>query len=147
VSRTILNDSIRSGDFHGCLYYDELAAHDRSRWFIERWRAQVLGDRELLQADRPPLVALAQVRARNQRLVSELMQQHQVVDANFIKPGIGEATRSLLRRVPRLLVLRDANTASVRHLTWLAAQRSVPIHLDPALPLNAATILRKLADA
>jgi hypothetical protein len=147
VSRTILNDSIRPGEFHGCLYYEQLAAHDRSRWFIERWRARVLADRELLRADRPPVVDLPQLRGRNQRLVSELLQQHQLTDANFIKPGIGEATRSLLRRVPRLLVLRDPQAASVRHLTWLAAQRSVPIRLDAALPLNAATILRKLADA
>ena len=147
VSRTILNDAIRPGDFHGCLYYDELAAHDRSRWFIERWRAQVIADRESLQADRPPVVDLSQVRARSQRLIHDLMQQHRVTDANFIKPGIGEATRSLLRRVPRLLVLRNPAAASVRHLTWLAAQRSVPITVDPALPLNAATILRKLADA
>jgi hypothetical protein len=147
VSRTILNESIRPGQFHGCLYYDSLAAHDRSRWFIERWRAQVLADRDLLRADRAPTPDLALVRAHSTHLLGELMRRYQVADPNFIKPGIGEATRSLLRRVPRLLVLRDADAPSVRHLTWLAAQRAVPISLDPALPLNAATILRKLADA
>jgi len=147
VSRTILNESIRPGQFHGCLYYDALAAHDRSRWFIERWRAQVWQDRELLRAERPTPPDLAQVQARSEALVSELMHRYQVADRNFIKPGIGEATRSMLRRVPRLLVLRDPDAPSVRHLSWLAAQRAVPISLDPALPLNAATILRKLADA
>ncbi len=147
VSRTILNEAIRPGQFHGCLYYDGLAAHDRSRWFIERWRAQVLEDREQLRAEPPMAPDLAQIRARSERLVRDLMQRHAVADRNFIKPGIGEATRSLLRRVPRLLVLRDADAPSVRHLQWLAAQRAVPISLDPDLPLNAATILRKLADA
>jgi hypothetical protein len=147
VSRTILNDAIRPGQFHGCLYYDGLAAHDRSRWFIDRWRAQVLEDRVRLRAEQPAAPDLAQVRARSERLVSELMQRHQVADRNFIKPGIGEATRSMLRRVPRLLLLRDPDAPSVRHLQWLAAQRAVPIAFDPDLPLNAATILRKLADA
>jgi hypothetical protein len=147
VSRTILNEAICPGQFHGCLYYDGLAAHDRSRWFIERWRAQVLEDREQLRTERPIAPDLAQIRARSEQLVRDLMQRHGVADRNFIKPGIGEATRSLLRRVPRLLVLRDADAPSVRHLQWLAAQRAVPISLDPDLPLNAATILRKLADA
>ncbi|NJO13417.1 MAG: hypothetical protein HC872_08090, partial [Gammaproteobacteria bacterium] len=147
VSRTILNEAIRPGQFHGCLYYDELAAHDRSRWFVERWRAQVLADREQLRAEPHRAPDLAPVRARSEQLVRDLMQRHGVADRNFIKPGIGEATRSLLRRVPRLLLLRDADAPSVRHLRWLASQRAVPVSLDPDLPLNAATILRKLADA
>lgn len=147
VSRTILNDAIRPGQFHGCLYYDELAGHDRSRWFIERWRAQVLQDRERLLAQAGAAPDLGLVRARSERLISELMRRYQVSDRNFIKPGIGEATRSMLRRVPRVLVLRDPDAPSVRHLQWLAARRAVPIDHEPDLPLNAATILRKLADA
>jgi hypothetical protein len=75
------------------------------------------------------------------------MCRYQVGDRNYVKPGIGEATRSMLRRVPRLLVLRDPHAQCVRHLVLLAQQRGVPLCLDPALPLNAATIIRKLADA
>ena len=147
VSRTVLNDSIRPGEFHGCLYYDSLAAHDRSRWFVERVRAQVLQDLERLRSERPPVLDLVQVRARSEQLLRDLMQRHEVADRNYIKPGIGEATRSMLRRVPRLLVLRDPEAPCVRHLALLAQQRGVPLCVDPALPLNAATIIRKLADA
>jgi hypothetical protein len=147
VSRTILNDSIAPGQFHGCLYYDGLAAHDRSRWFIERWRAQVLQDREQLRHDCPPAVDLTRVRARSEQLLSDLMHRYQVADRNYVKPGIGEATRSMLRRMPRLLLLRDMQAPCVRHLVMLAQQRGIPVDLDPALPLNAATIIRKLADA
>jgi len=147
VSRTILNESIQPGQFHGCLYYDALAAHDRSSWFVDRLRAQVIQDREQLAGDAAPALDLASVRARSEQLVSDLMRRHDVVDRNYIKPGIGEATRSMLRRVPRLLVLRDPSAQCVRHLMLLAQQRAVPLCLDPALPLNAATIIRKLADA
>lgn len=147
VSRTILNESIRPGEFHGCVYFDALAAHDRSRWFVEQLRARVIADAPRLRNDRAAVPDLPQVRARSEQLVSDLMQRHGVTDRNFIKPGIGEATRSMLRRVPRLLVLRDPNAQCVRHLALLARQRGVPICLDPALPLNAATIIRKLADA
>jgi Phosphoribosyl transferase (PRTase)/PELOTA RNA binding domain len=147
VSRTVLNEAIQPGQFHGCVYYDGLAAHDRSRWFVERWRTQVLEDRERLRAEPSSAPDLAQVRTRSERLVRDLMQRYGVADRNFIKPGIGEATRSMLRRMPRLLLLRDADAPSVRHLQWLASQRAVPVSLDPDLPLNAATILRKLADA
>jgi hypothetical protein len=147
VSRTILNESIHPGQFHGCLYYDRLAAHDRSRWFVERLRDQVIHDRAHLARDRPPPLDLVRVRARSEQLVADLMRRHDVADRNYIKPGIGEATRSMLRRVPRLLVLRDSNAQCVRHLALLAQQQGIPVCLDPTLPLNAATIIRKLADA
>ncbi len=38
------------------------------------------------------------------------MQRYGIGDVNLIKPGIGEATRVLLRRVPRLLLLRERTT-------------------------------------
>jgi hypothetical protein len=147
VSRTILNESIQPGQFHGCVYFDALAGQDRSRWFVEQLRAQVRRDWQQLANDRSAVPDLGKVRERCDRLLSDLMRRYDVADPNYIKPGIGEATRSMLRRVPRLLVLRDANAACVRHLVLLAQQREVPLCLDPALPLNAATIIRKLADA
>ena len=35
VSRSVLNESIGAGDFHGCVYYDEFKAHDVSREFAD----------------------------------------------------------------------------------------------------------------
>ncbi len=147
VSRSILNEHIGPDEFHGCLYYDSLAPHDRSRWFIDRLRAQWRADLPALRLQPIPALDLAAARTRSEHLVAALMHSYEVSDRNYIKPGIGEATRSLLRRTPRLLILRDREDPPVRHLALLADERAVPIHVDPALPLNAAALIRKLSDA
>ncbi|AXQ27489.1 hypothetical protein D0B54_01785 [Solimonas sp. K1W22B-7] len=147
VSRSILNEQIGPADFHGCLYFPELQAEDRSRWFVDRIR-------EAMAAQPPGLDAAplgeAERQARRERsraLVQDLMARYAIGDPNYIKPGIGEATRSLLRRVPRLLILRDADLPEVRHLVLLARERGVPVEPIPQLPLKAVSIIQKLSDA
>ncbi|MGQ0621723.1 MAG: cysteine protease StiP family protein [Panacagrimonas sp.] len=145
VSRSILNDRIGPDDFHGCLHFPELATSDRSRWFVERIRAAVAQ-----QADALARESLAETPAAQNRvepLIARLMQRYAVTDRNYLKPGIGEATRSLLRRVPRLLILRDARLPELRHLVLLARERQVPVEVVPSLPLKAVALIRKLSDA
>ena len=60
----------------------------------------------------------------------------------LIKPGIGEATRVLLRRVPRALLLRDAAEPAVQHLAWLAREQQVPVETQATLPLRAVAIIQ-----
>ncbi|MGQ0698689.1 MAG: cysteine protease StiP family protein [Panacagrimonas sp.] len=145
VSRSILNDGIGAGDFHGCLYFPELDASDHSRWFIERIRAAVAWQADALA--REPIDDTPGSQGRVEPMIAQLMQQYAVNDRNYLKPGIGEATRSLLRRVPRLLILRDATLPEVRHLVLLAREREVPMEVLPSLPLKAVALIRKLSDA
>ena len=78
--------------------------------------------------------------------MTALAQRHAVPDLNFIKPGIGEATRVLLRRVPRLLVLRDPEAPDVAHLKLLAAEKSVPCIVDARLPYQAVSLIQSALD-
>jgi hypothetical protein len=48
-------------------------------------------------------------------------------DVNRVKPGIAEATRALLRRVPDRLFLRDMADPDVLHLLHLAARSGVQV--------------------
>ena len=74
------------------------------------------------------------------------LAQHGIADVNLIKPGIGEATRVLLRRSPRLLVLRDADAPDVAHLAVLAQEKNVPVMIDAALPYHAVSLIRSAPD-
>jgi hypothetical protein len=145
VSRSVLNEQIGPGDFHGCVYHSELAVVDRSQWFIERILAVLrkLPDSERRAVAEPDRVQLQQ---RSESLIGDLMQRFAIQDRNYIKPGVGEATRSLLRRTPRCLLLRDAGAQEVRHLLLLAQSREVPVIIDPRLPVLAAVVIRKLSD-
>lgn len=147
VSRTILNDQVGPGEFHGCLYYEHLASQDLSLWFVDHLldaaRTRMGHDDERAE-DAPDRAAAA---VRSEQLVSDLMQRFSIKDRNYIKPGIGEATRSLLRRTPRVLCLKASDGEDTQHLRLLAQERGVPVQIIPSLQLKAASIIKDLAHA
>ena len=142
VSRTVMNEAMGAEDFHGCVFYDSLAPHDRSQSFADELTTLALA------ADLAPAAPIdaAAARQRSQDYLGSAMHRYRVADVNLIKPGIGEATRVLLRRVPRLLVLRDAQAPQVAHLAVLAEEKGVAVDVDPTLPYLAVSLIRSASD-
>lgn len=146
VSRSVLNDAIGPGDFHGCVYYGEFEAHDVSREFADSLVATgvALANQEGLGAPVP--MDQAHARAVSSQFLAATMAQHGLTDVNLVKPGIGEATRVLLRRVPRLLILRDPDAPDVAHLNMLATEKSVSLIVDAELPYQAVSLIQSASD-
>lgn len=144
VSRSILNrDVIGPGDFHGCLFYEEYREHDLSRWFID----------EVLNAETTVTAATivtpeerGALRRRNAAFLQSIQRRYMIRDVNHIKPGIGEATRVLLRRVPDRLLLREPDHEDVAHLRLLAEEKGVPTEVDRSLPYLAAALIKELGE-
>ena len=142
VSRSVLNDDlVGPGDFHACVHYRHLAAQDRSRDFIERVDA-------LMSSMRPRETAPRDRAARAHAcddMVRQIMTDCGLSDRNRIKPGVAEATRAVLRRVPDRLLIKDPMDPDVAHLVLLARERGVTI--DP-LPgghgYRAVAVIRSL---
>jgi hypothetical protein len=147
VSRTILNECVGRGDFHGCLYYDHLESQDLSQWFIDQLISAVHVRFAADSAEPVPIADLSAAANRSARVLQFLMTNFDVGDRNYIKPGIGEATRSLLRRAPRLVCLNAPDDPETMHLRVLAEERGVPIQIVPTLPLKAAALIKKLGHA
>lgn len=147
VSRSLLNDAIGPGDFHGCVYYDEFEAHDQSRAFADDLIVE--GISQVRREGLPDVVTIdrAEVLAISEKFLALTLARHRIADVNLVKPGIGEATRVLLRRVPRLLILRDAESPDVAHLKLLANEKSVPVMIDKCLPYQAVSLIRSNLDA
>ncbi len=124
VSRSILSaETVGPGDFHACVQYPQWHAHDRSRAFVDSVSAcaATLRPRPLQHRDRTALAAACQA------MIADVMTRTGTTDRNRIKPGIAEATRAFLRRVPDRLFLRDRADPDVVHLVHLATAASVPI--------------------
>ncbi len=146
ISRSILNDAIGPGDFHGCVYYQQFEAHDQSQAFADGVTAAALA-----QAKLPGKAVAApsdkdQAAAVSRAYMLAALEQHGISDVNMVKPGIGEATRVLLRRTPRLLIVRDAGAPEVAHLALLAQEKNVPVVVDRALPYHAVSLIRSALD-
>lgn len=146
VSRSVLNESIGPADFHGCVYYDVFEAHDQSRTFADGLIADGVRQAEHRGIAQVTPIDRAQVAAISTAFLHATMAQYGINDVNLVKPGIGEATRVLLRRVPRLLILRNPDAPDVAHLKLLAAEKSVPLIIDANLPYQAVSLIGSSLD-
>lgn len=143
TSRSILNERIGPTDFHGCVFYQEFASQDRSAWFLDQISAHFAdGYSQSIACD---IEQRHRRRAAMAFFLGRLHEQYHITDRNFIKPGVAEATRVLLRRLPELLLLRDPHQADVAHLRLLAEQKQVRLVVDPMMPIQATALIQDLA--
>lgn len=128
VSRTVLNDRIlEPGQFHGAKFYADLASADASGPFLDKVSAQFDAVRDDVAARLDARVAEPADWA-GWGAVARVAAAYGIGDLNLVKPGVGETTRVLLRRVPwKVLVRADADPADVEHVLQLAAERNVPV--------------------
>lgn len=141
ISRTVLNDQIGPDDFHGTVYLDHLADRDVTRDFLERiWNLMLENSGQAstwLEYDRVPR------REACRRMLDAIRMDAGVDNENNIKPGIAEATRAVLRRVPDKLYLTDRDDPAVEHLVHLALQKGIAIDRMPVdTHYRAATVIR-----
>jgi hypothetical protein len=135
------------GGLHGCVVYDHLHEHDVTRDFIERIEAE----RKALG-----LVAPATAWTDTERFVLQGAAMHvieslaarfDITNLNRVKPGIAEATRAVLRRVPDHVLVRDRNDSDVQLLMHLTEGAGVSVEeVGAALgPYRAVTIIRSVS--
>lgn len=151
VSRTFLRDDIiGKDDFHGAVYYGELKDADLSYQFIEAIEKHFVIDDEIHGNDNHRKIHKKEeiILLKGIDEVRKIAADFGVDDINFIKPGIGEATRVLLRRVPWKVLIgeeyRDAK--ELRHLIRLAEEKNVPIEYYPLKNYKCCGIIKKMSD-
>ncbi|MFF3221569.1 phosphoribosyltransferase [Nocardia suismassiliense] len=144
VSRTVLNDTlIGPGEFHGAKYYRELADDDVSQRLIDAVTAAF----DAVRAQVPAAVAAVRDSDRTPTWagwasVEQVRAEYGVASVNFVKPGVGETTRVLLRRMPWLVLVRDAEAPEHAHIRLLAAARGVPVEVVPDLAYSCMGLIK-----
>lgn len=141
ISRTFLRDDIIGpDDFHGAVYYSELKGSDLSYPFIDAIEKHF--SREAKPDD-------FKLEGTGIEEVQELARRYDVDDINLIKPGIGETTRVLLRRVPWKVLIdkRHKEDPQLEHLVRLAYEKQVPVEYCRLKHYKCCGIIKKLADA
>ena len=124
VSRSVIPAGLRAGQFHTCRVLHELGPHDISRRFVDEIDKIALGLLKEQPACWPPAERRERAAACT-RLVLSLQKRYELADVNRIKPGLAEATRALLRRQPRELLIAGPQDSSLEHLLLLCRERAV----------------------
>ncbi|MFE6272797.1 phosphoribosyltransferase [Streptomyces goshikiensis] len=143
VSRTVLrSDLVGPADFHGAKFYRELAGADVSVGFVDTVAAHFdevaeavdAEVKELLAADRAPTW-------EGWAAVERISEEYGIHDVNLVKPGVGETTRVLLRRVPWKILAQRGAGADLDHVRLLAEQRGVPVEEVDGLPYTCVGLI------
>ncbi|MFC8512019.1 phosphoribosyltransferase [Streptomyces sp. NPDC057257] len=143
ISRTVLrSDLVGPHDFHGAKFYRELAGADVSVEFLDAVAARFpevveavdAQAKELLSGDREPTW-------EGWAAVERISEEYGIHDVNLVKPGVGETTRVLLRRVPWKILARAGAGADLDHVKLLAEQRGVPVEEVAELPYTCVGLI------
>lgn len=136
-SRTILRDDIVfSYDFHGAVYFSEFENLDNTYNFIEAIESKM--DYSDANIDKPY--------DRMSRFSGEINSISRVfcVSVDYIKPGIGETTRALLRRVPSVILVDKKGSSYTSHIESLAAEKGIHVVEYPLNNYHACAIIEPI---
>lgn len=143
ISRTFLrSDIIKGTDFHGAAFYSELKDSDLSYEFINEIEKNFVYSNEIdYQEEIKAGVGLSEV--------ERIAKEFSIDNINFIKPGIGETTRVLLRRVPWKVLIDEKykDNPELDHILRLAEEKNVHIEYYPLTHYKCCGIIKKLEDA
>jgi hypothetical protein len=170
-------DIIGGSDFHGAVYYEEFADEDRTYEFIETVEKHFCISESPVPASATPdasgkapatsgatcstgpsnaapapaspsrhaagPVPLSRGAAEAARIAADFG----IRDINLVKPGIGEATRVLLRRLPwKILVHSLSDSEHLSHIYRLAEEKGVEIAVYPLECYRACGLIQSLTD-
>ena len=137
-SRTIYNKNvIGENDFHGAVYYKELEKQDISYHFIEEIEKHF--DEKYIIEQKTTDIEV------NCKEAEEIAEKFHIKDINFIKPGIGETTRVLLRRVPWKILVKDkTEKIYIGHILELAKEKGITVEEYPLKYYRACGLIKNL---
>ncbi|MDE7423273.1 MAG: cysteine protease StiP family protein [Lachnospiraceae bacterium] len=140
ISRTFLRDDIiGKKDFHGAVFYENLISSDLSYEFIDCIEKEFEYDYKIEKE---------LVEHFGMDEINNIVETFGIDDINFVKPGIGETTRVLLRRVPWKVLInpKDKNDRALKHIIRLAEEKGVLIEEYALVNYKCCGIIKKIAD-
>lgn len=128
VSRTVLNlEFMAVDDFHGAKYYRELAEFDVSNDYIKKIISYFTTELYTRVEQKKSPVFIEHPKWLGIKGIEGIQKKFGIQSIHHIKPGVGETTRVLLRRIPWKILIHPDATQDLSHIVLLAKQRNVEI--------------------
>lgn len=76
--------------------------------------------------------------------VERIQEQFDIANTHHIKPGVGETTRVLLRRVPWKILVNPTYDMDLQHIYMLAEERGVPVEVYKDMSYSCCGLIKEL---
>jgi uracil phosphoribosyltransferase len=146
ISRTVhVADLIGEVEFHGARFYEEWREQDVSSLFITsivQQFPQIAGQAEEIAQKHIENLQTPSWGGLN--IIKKLQEVFDLPDLNLIKPGVGETTRVLLRRVPWKILIDNKDNPNLQHILLLAQERGVAVTEFPGLSYSCCGLIKTM---
>lgn len=148
ISRTVQRDDlIEAGEFHGAKFYQEWAEADVSNLFVDTIAAHFAEIADEAQNRANELISQEDDHVptwKGMQDIKRIQEALQIDDVNLIKPGVGETTRVLLRRVPWKILVDSIDNPNLAHIIMLAKDRGVQVEECSDMSYSCCGIIRTM---
>jgi len=145
VSRTVLNyDFMEKDDFHGAKFYKELSDVDLSNVYVDTISGEFPFINEEVEQELSNKQEEKEPLWTGLHSVNAIQEKFSIASSHFVKPGVGETTRVLLRRVPWKILINPNFENDLTHLLILAKERNVPIEEYTDMSYSCCGIIKEL---
>ena len=146
ISRTVLNDTyIDPYDFHGVKYYKELEQEDLSNFFIDEVTDLFPSVHSHIDNQLRYITSTyTDPSWQGLKDIQSIQSHFEIDDINLIKPGVGETTRVLLRRIPWKILICKQNNPDLKHILLLAKEKNVPIEIYENMTYSCCGLIKPL---
>lgn len=158
VSRTVFRtDLIGKNEFHGARFYKELLKDEVSNLFVDTISAEFknqnlhlkqpdleTSDPQVEDQGKTEFKPEVKVTWQGLKALTRIKETFGITDINFIKPGIGETTRVLLRRLPERILVDHLKNPNLKHILLLAKDKGVPVQEYPDLTYSCCGIVKQI---
>lgn len=144
TSRTILNSyvDVENGDYHGAVYFNKFENIDKSNEFID------IVTKEFSKINIENVQQEELIGDSGMTIVNDICSHFEVKDFKKVKPGIGETTRVLLRRIPwKVLINTNIEDPDIQHILTLCKEKNISFENYPMGNYKVCGIIKELADA
>lgn len=154
VSRTVLNDKyIRSDDFHGTKFYSELSSVDVSNFYIDEicncfkdidqtYLSEQLDSQNITEVAVDIEFDGNSLNCKGLNDIQSIKHKFDIDNINLIKPGIGETTRVLLRRIPWKILVDSFENPNLKHILKLAQEKDIPVEIYTDMCYSCCGIIK-----
>lgn len=141
ISRTLINSSPEK--FHRAKFYEKFQSKDLSLFFVDKVQEYILKNNVCQQ--QLAIVAFDENYKNDyQNFITTIFEKYQVSNRNYIKPGLGETTRMLIRRNPDFILINEKYTHLLEHILLLCKIKNVTIHIENNMPIPCVGIINKV---
>ncbi|MFT5875100.1 MAG: hypothetical protein ACI8WT_004081 [Clostridium sp.] len=154
VSRTVLNDKyIDSDDFHGTKFYSELKSVDVSNFYIDEIcdcfnsidknsLSTLSNESNITEIATDIEYDCNSLSCKGLRDIESIKHKFGINNINLIKPGIGETTRVLLRRIPWKILVDSFDNPNLKHIFKLAEEKNIPVEIYTDMCYSCCGIIK-----